>query len=92
MTNQGPVSGYELVTDKKVLAQPATLAVERLAWSRRGGLGPFLQASYTRSMSLRLAELLGTVLAKPVVDATHLQQDLDIKLAWRPDTDAEWRR
>ena len=36
----------------------------------------------------RLAELLGIALGKPVVDATHLTGGFDIKLAWRPDTDA----
>jgi uncharacterized protein (TIGR03435 family) len=36
-----------------------------------------------------LAEALGKVLGKPVVDATHLSGGFDIKLMWRPFDDAE---
>ncbi len=83
---QQTVSGYELVTDKKVLAQPASL-LERLrgpAW----GNGPTLINGTNMPMS-KLAELLGTALGRPVVDATHLTGGFDIKLSWRPDSEAK---
>jgi uncharacterized protein (TIGR03435 family) len=86
----GTVSGYELVAGKRVLAQPATL-MERLRGSGGAGWGPFSVSGTNMPMS-RLAELLGIALRKPVVDATHLSGGYDIKLAWRPDNDAELAR
>ena len=41
------------------------------------------------------AGLLGQVLGRPVIDATHLSGGFDIKLIWLPDNDAtvaEWKR
>jgi uncharacterized protein (TIGR03435 family) len=79
------VSGYELVVDKKLLAQPATL-MERLrgpSW----GSGPTLINGTNLPMS-KLAELLGTSLGRPVVDATHLSGGYDIQLRWQPTDDA----
>ncbi|HXE09758.1 MAG TPA: TIGR03435 family protein [Acidobacteriaceae bacterium] len=87
---QGTVAGYELVTDKKVLAQPASL-VERLRGTGGAGWGRSTVSGTNMSMS-RLAELLGLALGRPVVDATHLTGGYDIKLAWRPDSDAEVAR
>lgn len=84
------VSGYELVTDKKVLAQPATL-LERLRGTSGSGAGPTMVNGTNMEMS-KLAELLGKALGKPVVDATHLTGGFDINLAWRPDNDAELAR
>lgn len=87
---QGTVSGYELVTDKVVLAQPATL-LERLRGSGGAGWGPFSVSGTNMPMS-RLADLLGIALGKPVVDNTHLTGGYDIKVAWRPDSDVEVAR
>lgn len=84
------VSGYELVTDKKVLATPATLT-ERLlgrggaAWGSSGVSGTNMPMS-------RLAELLSLALGRPVVDATHLTGGYDIKVSWRPSDDADVAR
>ncbi len=86
----GSVSGYELVTDKRFLAQPATL-MERLRGPGGAGWGRSSVSGTNMPMS-RLAELLGIALGKPVVDATHLTGGYDIKLAWRPDNDAELAR
>jgi uncharacterized protein (TIGR03435 family) len=77
----GIVSGYELVTDKKVLVQPATL-LERLRGGG-SGYGPTLINGTNMPIS-RLAELLGDSLGRPVVDATHLSGGYDINLMWRP--------
>jgi uncharacterized protein (TIGR03435 family) len=87
------VSGFELVTDKKVLLKPATL-LERLEGAHGWGSGPSVVNGTNMSMS-EFAVLLGTVLGRPVVDATHLSGGFDIKLMWLPDNDAtvaEWKR
>jgi uncharacterized protein (TIGR03435 family) len=81
------VSGYELVTDKKVLVQPASL-MERLKGFHGSGAGPGLLNGTNMSMS-DFAGALGEVLGRPVVDATHLSGGFDYKLMWRPDNDAE---
>jgi uncharacterized protein (TIGR03435 family) len=83
------VSGYELVADKKVLAQPTTL-LERLR-SHGSGSGPGLINGINMPMP-ELAEALGKVLGRPVVDATHLSGGFDIKLTWRPPDDTELAR
>jgi uncharacterized protein (TIGR03435 family) len=83
---QQTVSGFELVQDKKVLAQPASL-LERLR-APTWGNGPTLINGTNLPMS-KLAELLGSALGRPVADATHLSGGYDIKLNWRPDSDAE---
>ncbi len=87
------VSGYELVTDKKVLAQPSS-PLERLRGVHGSSSGPTIIGGTNMPMS-ELAEALGKVLGKPVVDATHLSGGFDFKLMWRPDGDAavaEWKR
>jgi len=86
------VSGFELITDKKVLVQPTGL-LERLK-GHGSSSGPGLIGGTNMPMS-ELAEALGKVLGRPVVDATHLSGGFDIKLMWRPDDDAaaaEWKR
>jgi uncharacterized protein (TIGR03435 family) len=87
------VSGYELVSDKKVLAKPATM-LERLEGSHGSSSGPTMVQGTNMPMS-EFAGLLAKVLGRPVVDATHLSGGFDFKLMWRPDNDAtvaEWRR
>ena len=87
------VSGFELVPDKKVLAKPATM-LERLEGTHRSSSGPTLVQGTNMSMS-EFAGLLGQVLGRPVVDATHLSGGFDIKLMWLPDNDAtvaEWKQ
>jgi uncharacterized protein (TIGR03435 family) len=79
------VSGYELVTDKKVLAQPTTL-LERLQ-GHGSSSGPTMIGGINMPIS-ELAEALGKLLGRPVVDATHLSGGYDIKLMWRPLDDA----
>jgi uncharacterized protein (TIGR03435 family) len=79
------VSGFELVTDKKVLVQPSSL-LERLKGVHGSSSGPTLIGGTNMSMS-ELAEALGKVLGRPVVDATHLSGGFDIKLIWLPDDD-----
>ena len=79
------VSGYELVTDKKVLAKPSSL-LERLQ-AHGSSSGPTMIAGTNMPIS-ELAESLGKVLGKPVVDATRLSGGFDIKLMWRPLDDA----
>jgi uncharacterized protein (TIGR03435 family) len=76
------VSGYELVTDKKVLVKPATL-LERLRGSVGKGSGPTMINGTNMSMS-EFAEMLGDSLGRPVVDATHLSGRYDINLMWHP--------
>jgi uncharacterized protein (TIGR03435 family) len=76
------VSGYELVTDKKVLVKPATL-LERLRGSVAKGWGPTLINGIDMPMS-DFAEMLGDSLGRPVVDATHLSGGYDINLMWHP--------
>jgi uncharacterized protein (TIGR03435 family) len=76
------VSGYELVTDKKVLVKPATL-LERLRGSVGKGSGPTLINGTNMQMS-EFAEMLGENLGRPVVDATHLSGGYDINLMWHP--------
>lgn len=75
------VSGYELVTDKKVLLKPATL-LERLRGSGKGS-GPTLINGTNMQMS-EFAEMLGENLGRLVVDATHLSGGYDINLMWHP--------
>jgi uncharacterized protein (TIGR03435 family) len=87
------VSGYELVPDKKVLLKPSTL-LERLEGVHGSSSGPTLVGGTNMPMS-EFAGLLGQVLGRPVVDATHLSGGFDIKLIWLPDNDAtvaEWKR
>lgn len=79
------VSGYELVTDKKVLIEPSGL-LERLKGSGSSS-GPGLIGGTNMPIS-ELAKALGDVLGTPVVDATHLSGVFDIKLMWRPADDA----
>lgn len=81
----GIVSGYELVTDKKVLMQPAT-PLERLVGHGGAGWGPTGVSGKNMSMS-DLAEKLGQALGRPVVDATHLTGGYDLKVQWRPESD-----
>jgi uncharacterized protein (TIGR03435 family) len=76
------VSGYELVTDKKVLLKPATL-LEGLRGSAGRGWGPTTINGTNMQMS-ELAEMLGENLGRPVVDATHLSGRYDINLMWHP--------
>ena len=78
----GTVSGNELVTDKKVLAQPASL-LERLQGAHGSAYGPTSLQGTNMPMS-ELAEKLGDALGKPVVDATHLTGGYDFNLMWRP--------
>jgi len=80
------VPGFELVPDKKVLAQPAT-PMERLRGRGGWGYGATSFSSTNMSMS-EFAEALGQVLGRPVVDATHLSGRYDFKLAWSPMDDA----
>lgn len=80
------VSGYELVSGKKVLAKPSS-PTERLQGLHGSGSGPALITGTNMSMS-ELAKALEKVLGKPVVDATQLSDGFDIKLMWRPDDDA----
>ena len=79
------VSGYELLPDKKVLVEPSGL-LERLKGSGSSS-GPTLLAGTNIPMS-ELAEQLGKLLGKPVVDATHLSGVFSFKLMWRPSDDA----
>ena len=81
------VSGYELVADKKVILQPATLT-ERLLGSNGSSSGPTLVAGTNMTMP-QFAEMLGTVLGRPVVDATHISGGYDLRVQWRPDSDAQ---
>jgi uncharacterized protein (TIGR03435 family) len=83
------VSGYELVTDKKVLVKPSGL-LERLR-GHGSSSGPGLIGGTNMPMS-ELAGALGEALGRPVVDATHLSGEFDIKLMWRPFDDAEVAR
>jgi len=80
------VSGYELVTDKKVLVQSAGV-MERLKGFHGSGAGPTYIDGTNMPMS-ELAKELGKLLGRPVVDATHLSGGFDYKLMWRPDNDA----
>jgi uncharacterized protein (TIGR03435 family) len=81
----GTVSGYELVTDKKVLVQPTSL-LDRLR-GHGSGWGPSSINGTNMPMS-ELAKMLGDSLGRPVVDATHLTGGYDVKLMWRPSDDA----
>jgi len=80
------VSGFELVADKKVLAKPSSL-LERQQGVHGSGSGPASINGTNMPMS-ELAEALGKILGRPVVDATHLSGGFDIKLMWLPDNDA----
>jgi len=79
------VSGYELITDKKVLVKPSGL-LERLR-GHGASSGPTFIGGTNMSMS-ELARALEEVLGRPVVDATHLSGGFDIRLMWRPSDDA----
>ena len=59
------ISGFELVTDKKVLVQPASL-MERKLNQRGQSSGPSSIQGINMSMS-EFAQLLGDALGKPVV-------------------------
>jgi uncharacterized protein (TIGR03435 family) len=78
----GIVSGFELVTGKKVLAQPEPV-LERLRGVHGTGSGSTVINGTNMQMS-ELAALLGEVLGRPVVDSTHLTGGFDIQLRWRP--------
>ncbi len=80
------VSGYELVPDKKVLVEPSGL-LDRLK-GHGSASGPSLISGTNMPMS-ELAEVLGKVLGRPVVDTTHLSGVFSFKLMWRPSDDAE---
>jgi len=80
------VSGYEMVPDKKVLVQSASL-VERLKGFYGSSTGPTLINGTNMPMS-ELAKALAKVLGRPVVDRTQLSGGFDYKLMWRPDNDA----
>jgi uncharacterized protein (TIGR03435 family) len=79
------VSGYELVPDKKVLAQPSS--PQELLKGHGSGSGPTLIQGTNMPMP-ELAEALAKALGKPVADATHLSGEFSFKLMWRPDSDA----
>ena len=81
------MSGYELVTDKKVLLKPSSL-LERLEGAHGSSSGAASVQGTNMTMS-EFAETLGKVLGRPVVDATHLSGGFDIKLMWLPSDDAE---
>lgn len=72
------LSGYELVTGKKVLVK-ASGSSEKESLSR----GSALIGGTDMSMS-ELAQSLGEVLQRPVLDETHLSGGFDIRLTWRP--------
>jgi uncharacterized protein (TIGR03435 family) len=78
-----------LVTYKKVLVKPSGL-LERLR-GHGSSSGPGLIGGTNMPMS-ELAGALGEALGRPVVDATHLSGEFDIKLMWRPFDDAEVAR
>ena len=80
------VSGYELVTEKKVLVQSSSMQ-ERLQGRHGSSSGSAMIGGTNMPMS-ELAEALGKVLGRPVVDATNLSGGFDIKLRWRPDNAA----
>lgn len=80
------VSGYQLVTEKKVLIQPAGV-LERLERRHGTGTGPTSIGGTNMTMS-ELAGALEEVLGRPVIDATHLSGGFDFKLMWRPSDDA----
>jgi uncharacterized protein (TIGR03435 family) len=80
------VSGYELVTGKKVLVQPASL-LERMEGRHGTSSGPTLIGGTNMTMP-ELARALETVLGRPVRDATHLSGGFDFKVMWRPSDDA----
>lgn len=79
------VSGYELVTDKKVLLKPTGLMDQLLGHSSSGS-GPTMINGTNMSIA-ELVGMLGSTLGRPVVDATHLSGRYDIKLMWRPADD-----
>jgi uncharacterized protein (TIGR03435 family) len=86
------VSGYELVTDKKVLPKPGEPAKGGgYGYLRPGdpmkgrgtGTGPTGVDGSNQTMS-EFVENLGKVLGRPIVDATHLSGKFDYRMAWRP--------
>jgi uncharacterized protein (TIGR03435 family) len=86
------VSGYELVTDKKVLPKPGDPAKGGgYGYLRPGdpmkgrgtGTGPTGVDGSNQTMS-EFVENLGKVLGRPIVDATHLSGKFDYRMAWRP--------
>ena len=80
------VSGFELVTDKKVLVQPSS-GLLALLGRHTSSSGPTSIGGKNMPMS-ELAGALGEALGRPVVDATRLSGGFDIKLMWRPLDDA----
>ncbi len=82
----GMVSGYQLVADKKVLAQPASL-LERLRGLQGSSSGPTMIQGRNMPMS-EFADMLAKAVGRPVVDPTNLSGGFDIQLRWRPLDDA----
>lgn len=80
------VSGYQLLTEKKILMKSPTVT-ERLFGIHGGGSGPSTIDGANMPMS-ELAQKLGTVVGRPVVDATHLSGGFTFKMLWRPSNEA----
>ncbi len=79
------VSGYELVTEKKVLVKPSSM-LERMK-GHGSSSGPSFIGGWNISTS-ELAEALAVTLGRPVVDTTHLSGVFNIKLMWSAPDDA----
>lgn len=80
--DQRTVSGYELMTGKKLLLKASDLSNPL---QRRGRWrGTAMIGGHNMPMS-DLATRLGEALGKPVVDKTHLSGGFEINLRWRPD-------
>jgi uncharacterized protein (TIGR03435 family) len=82
---QGTISGYELVTGKKLLLKASDLSDPKQAGG--GSRGPTLIEGHNMPMA-DLAAVLSGVLETPVIDSTHLSGGFEINLGWRPDDDA----
>jgi uncharacterized protein (TIGR03435 family) len=81
---RGTVSGFELMTTKKVLLKASDLSDPmQIGGTSRG---PSLIGGHNMSMP-DLASALSEVLATPVVDATHLSGGFEVRVVWRPDND-----
>ncbi|HKV48972.1 MAG TPA: M56 family metallopeptidase [Candidatus Acidoferrales bacterium] len=80
---QGAVSGYELVSGRKLLLKPSDPADPKSGGRSRGTT---LIAGHDMPMS-DLATALGEVLGAPVVDNTRISGGFDVNLLWRPDDD-----
>lgn len=80
---QGVVSGYELVSGRKLLLKPSDPTDPKSGARSRG---PALIAGHDMPMS-DLATGLGEVLGAPVVDNTRISGGFDVNLIWRPDDD-----